>query len=213
MKNPNHHDRKPNRARGYDYATPGAYFVTACTHDRLPLFGQVVDGVVMLNEYGILVAEAWEDLPQHYPHVVLDAFVIMPNHVHGIIWIYRFFRDDVRTGLRPVPTGESVPTDGPVPTDMPTAALEFPLSDDPILRHGLPEIMRAFKSFSSRRINRLRNQPGRPVWQRSYWDRIIRDQAEFDRIHDYIRTNPGHWSDDSLHPAVPPNQSATESNR
>ncbi len=77
----------------YDYTTPGAYFVTVCTHKRLPLFGEVIDGVMMINDFGWIVAEAWADLPQHYPHIVLDDFVIMPNHIHGVVWLYRFYDD------------------------------------------------------------------------------------------------------------------------
>jgi putative transposase len=193
MNPPNRHERKPNRARGYDYATPGAYFITACTRNRVPLFGDIVDGVMTLNEFGWIVAEAWKDLPQHYPHIILDDFVIMPNHIHGIIWLHRFYDDGITqndancvgTGLRPVLT-----------TDL----TELSPPDDPILRHGLPEIMRAFKSFSARRINQLRNRTAVSVWQRSYWDRIIRDQGEFSHIQDYIRTNPSRWSRDTLNP-------------
>ena len=181
----NRHERKRNRAKETDYTTPGAYFVTVCTQKRLLLFGDVIDGVMMINDFGRIVAEAWADLPQHYPHIVVDDFVIMPNHIHGVIWLYRFYDAGcVGTGLRPVLTSD---------------LLELPPSDDPILRHGLPEIMRAFKSFSSRRINRLRGQPGTPVWQRSYWDRIIRAQGELSRIHDYICSNPGRWAEVSLH--------------
>lgn len=194
-------NRKRNRKEGYDYARPGAYFVTICTHGRVSLFGDVVDGVMMLNDFGLAVAEAWENLPQHYPHVQLDAFVIMPNHAHGILWIYYFFAEEGKPDqyLGPSPV---LPAQNLRP---PIAPTEFPKSNDPMLRHGLPEIVRAFKTFSAREINRMRKVQGERVWQRSYWDHIIRDQAEFNRICDYIRTNPQRWAEDTLHPDAPPN--------
>src|SRR5512137_1336233 len=83
----NRHQRRSIRLPGYDYSQPGAYFLTLCTHERETLFGDVVDDVMRLNDYGEIVAAVWADLPNHYPHVELDAFVIMPNHVHGIIVI------------------------------------------------------------------------------------------------------------------------------
>jgi len=83
--NPENHHRQSIRLQGYDYAQPGAYFVTIVTHNHECLFGDVVDGEMRLNPLGNIVGTCWHDLPNHYPHVQLDAFVIMPNHVHGII--------------------------------------------------------------------------------------------------------------------------------
>ena len=120
--------RRALRLPGYDYAQVGAYFVTICTRDRICVLGDVVDGEVRLSELGEMVNSVWLELPRHYPYVRLDAWVVMPNHVHGILLLEP--DDDMagaglkpRAGLKPAPTG-------------------------PKMRHGLPEVVRAFKTFS-----------------------------------------------------------------
>jgi putative transposase len=84
---PNRHHRRSIRLKGYDYTQPGAYFVTLVTYERMPLFGEIVNGEMRLNDIGRVAERCWLDIPSHFPHVALDAFVIMPNHVHGILWI------------------------------------------------------------------------------------------------------------------------------
>jgi putative transposase len=84
---PNRHHRRSIRLKGYDYTQPGAYFVTLCHHERMPLFGEIVNGEMRLNDIGRVAERCWLDIPSDFPHVALDAFVIMPNHVHGILWI------------------------------------------------------------------------------------------------------------------------------
>ena len=157
------------RLRGYDYAQPGAYFITVCTYQRECLLANVVDGAMILNLPGRLVHEAWLGLPDHYPHVGLDVFVIMPNHLHGIIV---FSGDGVEAGLKPAST----------------------------VRHALPEVVRGFKTFSSRRINAWRQTPGTPVWQRNYYEHVIRNERELDKIREYIATNPLRWALDRENP-------------
>jgi hypothetical protein len=92
--NPDIHHRRSIRLKGYDYSQRGAYFVTLVTHGRQCLFGQIVDGKMQLNEGGEITNQCWMEIPKHYPHVSLDAFVIMPNHVHGIIIIAENDVDD-----------------------------------------------------------------------------------------------------------------------
>lgn len=145
--------RKSTRLPDYDYSQPGAYFITINTDGRENLFGRIVDGLMGLFDAGHIVEKTWNDLPNHYPDIRLEAFVIMPNHVHGII----------------------------------------SLLDQ---KYSLSEIVRAFKSFSARRINLIRKTPGIPVWQRGFHDHIIRDEAELQRIADYIDTNPSNWQQD-----------------
>jgi len=185
--------RKSIRLKEWDYTEPGAYFVTICTHRRAHLFGRVVDGVMELNEFGEIVRDAWFDLPNHYHHVELDAFVIMPNHVHGIIALTvdlpANFANSVGAGLRPAPTASTEP--GPAHTE-PTSS--------PLKRHPLSEIVRAFKSFSARRINVLRETPGARVWQRNYWEHIIRNKRALDAIRRYIVYNPARWAWDRYNP-------------
>jgi REP element-mobilizing transposase RayT len=167
--------KNPLRLPGYDYAAAGAYFVTICTHERAHLFGTVTDDAMVLNTLGHVIETCWDDLPNHYHHIALDAFVVMPNHVHGIIIISD---DGVGEGFKPSPT-----TNQPAPTK----------------RHDLPEIVRGFKTFSARWINALRATPGMPVWQRGYHDHIIRDPPDLDRLRAYIATNPARWHEDSLY--------------
>ncbi len=172
---PRRHRRRSIRLKGYDYTQPGAYFVTMVTHHRRPLFGEVVDGEMRLNMFGEIVEWTWRDLPNHVANIVLDAFVVMPNHVHGIVIIV----DDkhiVGAGSEPAPTNRK--------------------------RHGLPEIVRQFKTFSARRINEHRGVRGVPVWQRNYYEHIIRNERALHRIRAYIRNNPRRWAMDRNHPSA-----------
>ncbi len=127
-----------------------------------------------VNDYSEIVQFSWLDLPQHYPNVQLDAFIIMPNHIHGII-----FLQDVVAGFKPATTvskGE---------------------------RHPLSEIVRAFKTFSSKRINKLRNMAGEPVWQPNYYEHVIRRVESLDKIREYIENNPLRWPLDQENPDNP----------
>ena len=163
------------RLRGFDYRQNGAYFVTICAHNRVPLFGEIIDGEMRLNEAGQIVQATWDNLPKHYPNIELDAWVIMPNHVHGIIVLVD--PHNVGAGLKPAPT---------------------PAGQK---RHPLSEIVRGFKTFSARGINRERGAPGVSVWQRNYYEHIIRNEASLHDIRNYIIHNPAKWPDD---PEPPP---------
>ena len=177
---PRIHHRRSIRLRGYDYSQAGAYFVTICVQNRECLFGLIAGGEMRLNEAGKIVQTTWNALPDYYSHIELDGLVIMPNHLHGIIVL----RDLVGAGFKPAPT-----TTNPAPANQ---------------RHGLPEIVRALKTFSSRRINEWRNTPGAKLWQRNYWEHIIRSDADHLRIREYINNNPAYWEMDGLHPAQNP---------
>ena len=157
---PSKHRRRSIRLQGYDYPRAGAYFVTVCTQTRVCLFEDVVDGSMRLSDAGRIIQTTWDDLPNYYPNIELDEFVIMPNHVHGIIVIA------VGAGLKPAPTK----------------------------RHGLPEILRALKTFSARRINEMRNTPGASVWQRNYYEHIIPDDGSLNKIREYIVNNKMQWA-------------------
>ena len=184
--------RRSIRLRGYDYSTPGAYFITACTHNRLLLFGRVVDGKVETNRIGAVVEDCWSKLPDHYDHVAIDAFVLMPNHIHGVI-IIEDTSVTVGAGQQP-PAKDTRTTVG--------AGLKpaLPATIDP-KRHGVPEIVRAFKTFSARRINQMRASAGTPVWQRGFYDHVIRGEDELDRVRTYIMDNPRRWHEDVDNPA------------
>ena len=162
--------RKRQRLKGYEYAQNGAYFITVCVRNVGNGFkpflelGNITNGTVTLNDLGQIVQTCWSDLPNHYLNIILDTFIIMPDHVHGIL----FIENDnacARNGFKPFPTKT----------------------------HGLSEIMRGFKTFSSRRINEFTNKSPEFHWQKSYYDRIIRNDKELHDIRQYIENNPLKW--------------------
>lgn len=190
--------RRSIRLKGYDYSQAGAYFVTIVSWQREMLFGEIVNEEMKLNHNGQIVRDAWFDLKNHYRHVELGAFVIMPNHVHGIIILI----DDISRGGSPI-IRETTSSDKTNVGELPLPKGKTHPYVKPKPRHGLPEIVRAFKSFSARRINRLRKTDGIPVWQRNYYEHIIRNEREMDNIHRYIESNPARWNDDDENPMKP----------
>jgi REP element-mobilizing transposase RayT len=202
---PSRHHRRSIRLKGYDYTSPGAYFVTICVRGGECLLGEVVDGKMQLNEWGRVVGYYWGRMPRHFPHVELDAWVVMPNHVHGIIVITDrpTGRGEASLTTRSLP--ESAPP-GPVSSPAkPVSGDASPLRPTGASSGSLGAIVGNFKSVTTRRINRMRKTPGMPVWQRNYWEHIVRDGKSLNRIREYIRTNAARWADDQLHPAAPPN--------
>jgi len=183
---PAKHHRRSIRLAEYDYSLAGAYFVTICAYERECLFGEMVDGEMRPNRAGSLVLTAWEELPGRFPGVELDEFAIMPNHVHGIIVIVQ------GAGIGGVPCGVQAASRG--------AASSAPTEPGDVVRaHTLGEIMRAFKSVAALYVNRESMRSG-SLWQRNYWERIIRDEAELCRIREYMETNPARWADDRENP-------------
>ena len=167
---PDKHHRRSLRLKGHDYAQPGAYFVTVCTRDRAYLFGHVVNGEMRLNEYGQIVADTWKWLAVQYPYVELDVSVVMPNHLHGIVVI----RDDVRRG---------------VSRNAPTWA-----------RKPLGRLIGVFKTVSTKRINILHSTQGMPLWQRDFYEHVVRNEAELMAIREYVLANPARWNEDENNP-------------
>jgi putative transposase len=155
MKRSNFH-RRTIRLPHYNYSEAGAYFVTFNTHNYQNILGHIRAGKMHHSPYGGIVLKCWNDLPRHYPHLIIDAFTIMPNHVHAILVL------------------DCEPKQA---------------------RHSLTEIVRALKSYSARNINLLRRAPGQPVWHRSFYERIIRSEAEWNRIRKYITENLARWED------------------
>ncbi|MEW6595762.1 MAG: transposase [Thermodesulfobacteriota bacterium] len=187
------HHRRSIRLQGYDYSRAGAYFVTICTQERQCLFGKIVDGEMRLNDLGRVVADSWEWLARQYDHAELDEWVIMPNHMHGIIVI----TDDCRGGScrgRSCRGGscKGGSCKGGSRT-APTMAQRKPVG----------RLIGAFKTVSTKRINELRQTPGVKLWQRNYWEHIVRDEPELQRIRQYIHNNPSQWEMDTLHPNHP----------
>jgi len=205
---PRRHHRRSIRLQGYDYAQAGAYFVTVCTQDRECLFGEIVDGAMRLNDAGRMVQAVWDELPDHYPGVDVDAFVAMPNHVHGIIVLTgdpvgappRGCPDPVGSTGLPAGTGQAR---GPAPTDAAPDPCGCP---DPRDCPGLPDAVHRFKSFTTAQYRHGVADsawlpfPGR-LWQRNYYEHIIRNEAELARIRQYIDDNPAQWDLDRENPA------------
>jgi REP element-mobilizing transposase RayT len=179
--------RRSRRLATWDYRDTGAYFVTICTHYREPLFGQFEGGDLVLNSFGWVVEQEWQSSADMRSEVSTDAFVVMPNHVHGIVWIQR----------EPTDTpGTNVGAQGLAPL-RPESLRPFEMPG-----RSLGSMVRGFKSAVTVRINTLRDRPGTPVWQRNYYDRIIRDDRELDRAREYILDNPRRWAEDKHNPAV-----------
>lgn len=181
--NPDIHHRRSIRLRGHDYSGAGAYFVTICTHERACLFGEVVDGEMRLNEVGQCVAKWWHAVPEHFSSISVDSCVIMPNHFHGIIM-------HVGAGFpRPVlqanQGGETQNQGGETP---------------PLQCPTLGQVVGYFKYQSTRNINELRNTPGWPLWQRNYYEHIIRNEDELAMVRRYIVENPLKWEHDENNP-------------
>ncbi len=176
------HDRRSIRLRGHDYSGAGAYFVTICALEGAHLFGNVRDGVMEPNQFGQIVLDEWRRTATIRSYVNLGEFVLMPNHVHGIIWIVDHGlngADVIRRGkARLAPTGKNTP-------------MKF---GEPPSR-SIPSIIGSFKSASTKRIREIK--PEWPqIWQRNYYDRIIRDHHELFAIRKYIRDNPANWERD-----------------
>ena len=183
--NPSIHHRRSIRLKGYNYTSSGAYFVTMCTRDRACTLGDIVRGTVMLSNIGRIVAQSWVWLGDHHPYVDLDAWVIMPNHVHGIILI---LDDDI------VPCDRRGGSRTALTRTAPTTAKRKPLG----------RLIGAFKTVSTKRINEIRHTPEDRFWQRNYWEHIIRDESSLAQIRQYVINNPARWVDDHLHPTQPP---------
>ena len=188
---PAKHHRRSIRLPGYDYSQAGYYFVTICCYQRQCLFGDIVNGAMQLNRYGETVAQTYRWLSQRYPYLILDEWVIMPNHFHGIMVLTDKPR---RGGSRTAPTlnyKNVILTDKNLPIN-------------PELKHKtLGRLIGAFKTVSTKKINLICNTPGTKIWQRNYYEHIIRNEKALNNIRQYIINNPLSWHNDQLHPNNP----------
>lgn len=169
---------------GFDYSQAGVYFVTICVRMGSSMFGDVVAGRVRLNTAGRTAAKCWLEIPTHFPNVTLDAFVVMPNHVHGILVINEI------QGAIGVGAQRAAPLRVRVRTSVSHAHASVSAVPNGVTPGSLGAIVRSFKSATTKRINEVRHTSGKPVWQRNYHDRIIRDDRELYRARRYILSNP-----------------------
>jgi REP element-mobilizing transposase RayT len=171
--NPEIHHRRSIRIPGYDYSQTGWYYATICTGHMERLFGDVVNGKMVLNEMGRIVETEWIKTTILRHNIKLDEYIIMPNHFHGIINIVE---DVNRRG-----TERRAPT---------TEQFGKPVTN------SIPTIIRSFKSAVTKKINEIRNTPGAILWRRNFYEHIIRDENDLNRIRQYIMNNPLKWADD-----------------
>jgi len=165
------HHRRSIRLKAYDYSKPGAYFVTICSYKRECVFGNWINGEMLINEFGQIIENEWLKTAQIRDNIRLDEYVVMPNHFHGILFIA------CRGVLQYAPTKE----------------FRSP-------SQTIGSIIRGFKSTVTKQIKQLRNTPGATIWQRNYYERIIRNEKELNRIREYILNNPLKWQLDRENP-------------
>ncbi len=177
---PKKHRRRSIRLEGYDYSQVGEYFVTLCAHKMRRLFGEVKNGQMHLNRLGQIVESEWRKTPHLRPGVDLGDFVVMPNHLHGLVLIR----------LRPQKKNVA----GSLARRAHDCA---PLRRPP---RGLGSIIAGFKSVTTTRINQQRGTPHSPVWQRNYYEHIIHDEEDYLRTRHYISINPKLWHLDRYNP-------------
>jgi REP element-mobilizing transposase RayT len=171
--------RRSLRLRGYDYSQPGAYFVTICTRKRLPIFGRVDQGKMLLNNCGKIATRKWEQLDERFPEIEIDEFIVMPDHMHGIVII---------SDVGAIHTGGAI-------HELPRQQDEIE-TNSPIARRRmtLPMVIGFYKMNTAKAINIANDTRGTHVWQRNYYEHIIRNQHSLNRISRYIQENPIKWS-------------------
>jgi REP element-mobilizing transposase RayT len=184
------HQRRSIRMVGYDNTLPGAYFVTLISRRRICLFGEITSEEMDLNPIGQKVIQCWYSLLKNFQNVELDEFVLMPNHLHGIIVLLDAFGK-----------GEAFP-------EMVSSPKIEGIGDASPLRPrgtesgSLGAIIQNFKSMSTRMVNKMYYERGNKIWQRNYYERIIRNESEFNAIRKYIWENPLNWGKDQENPFI-----------
>lgn len=163
------------RLENFDYSQAGLYFVTICTKDRKCIFSEINHGIMMLNQIGIIANQCWCNIPNHYQNINLDAYVIMPNHIHGIIEISERSQAVVSRHASTLQLGNGK-------------------------LHNLSMIVGSFKSAVTHQVNIMNHNDNLDIWQKSFYDHIIRDENSLQRIRRYIEANPYRWPYDNENP-------------
>jgi putative transposase len=210
--NPDILHRRSIRLKGYDYAREGAYFITVCTKAKEWLFGEVINGEMRLNDMGTAILQCWKGIPKHFPNAVLDEFIVMPNHIHGIIIftvgaknISPDFCDDKpdrAKNISPIPCVSPIPCYGTVGAkDILLCFIDGGRNrakNISPLQHGttmtIGSVIRGFKIGVTKwaRVNGASYNP----WQRNYYEHIIRNETELNKIREYVINNPLNWETD-----------------
>jgi putative transposase len=200
--NPNIHHRKSIRLKGYDYAQAGLYFITICVHNRECLFGKIVGAEnfppkMILNDAGRTANECWLNIPKHFPNAILHEHIVMPNHVHGIIELAGANNYSPVLNLPQIDSPESVIDldNGAKNVSNDNGAKNFSPLRSPSKTIG--SIVRGYKIGVTKWFRSNENLEN--IWQRNYWEHIIRDESSYHRIAEYIINNPKNWSNDKLY--------------
>jgi len=169
--------RKQNRLNGYDYSQSNYYFVTICTQNRKYIFGDIANNEMILNDAGDMVNFWWQETFKKYKNISIDEYIIMPNHIHGIINIAVGARSPRPDNNKIIGRGNRAPTIG--------------------------NIIAYFKYQTTKQINESQNTPGKKIWQRNYYDHIIRNDKSLNNIRQYIKNNPATWNTDENNINIP----------
>lgn len=213
--NPEFHNRKSIRLRKYDYAKEGLYFITLCTNHHECLFGEIENGVMRLNEFGQIAEKEWVKSAFIRNEIEIDCFVIMPNHIHGIVFLNEHCRGDRPVaqndideplifspfGNLPDVTGnitDNISDRGDQPVAPTANAADLFRPKGPKSK-SIGSFIAGYKSTVTLQINLMRKLPGFPVWQRNYYDHIIRNESSHKTIADYIQENPKRWGKDKFY--------------
>lgn len=178
---PSVHNRQSIRLKGYDYTQPGWYFITICVHKRQKVFGHIENGKMVLNQYGKIIEEEWNNTSKVRKNVTIDQFIAMPDHVHGILIIRQLIEERFDEGeSRWLPLGVSHRLTPMIDTKLKPTARIYP--------NSVGSIMAQFKSITTKRIRKegISNYQ----WQRNYYERIIRTERQLENIRRYIQNNP-----------------------
>ncbi len=185
-------NRRTVRLSTHDYSEGGTYFITLKTENNLHLFGFIQSGEMVLNQFGRIAASEWKKTAGIRPSVYIDEYIIMPDHLHGIITIDPSRRGDLRSPIPRSPILQSPNQQSPIQSPpnynlTPTGGFIFPKTD------SLSSILSGFKSAVTRQINQIRKTTEPQIWQRNYYDHIIRESTDLNRVRQYIQNNPSNW--------------------
>jgi REP element-mobilizing transposase RayT len=192
--------RRSIRLQGRDYSFPDRYFVTICTAGRKNILGRVLEGTMEENKLGQIARACWMEIPRHFANAELDAFVVMPNHVHGLICLKRALNirgHDVSCPYKPSPVAAMKTAETKEVRGVSGEAFQKPA------RNSLPTIVRTYKAAVSRNARRVFHRSEWEIWQRNYYERVIRDDEEYKAAYRYVLENPLRWESDKENLEIP----------
>ena len=189
------HQRKSIRLSEYDYSFPNWYYITICTHERRNLFGKIKNGKMILNKFGNVVEGEWIRTKEARKYVDLDYYVIMPNHLHGIIIIEQSIeKNNVQS---PLNTTKNVGATRQVAQNKDVRAIRrIAPTKQTLIPNSLSSIIGQFKSKVKKRLREISGNPDLKIWQRNYYEHIIRNEIDLQNIRRYITLNPLKWEID-----------------